>query len=296
MFQRGFMDYHKDRFEDFSLMVYRNGKLVALLPANRVEATLYSHQGLTYGGLLLKETTKFRDVIFMFKSVLEFLSAQAVETLALKLLPSMYSAQPNDELNYLLFLTEAQLTRRDALSVLNMNNRPKISRNRMEGVSRGQKYNLIIREVDSFDEFWNAILTKNLQQKHAATPVHSLEEISALKKSFPKQIRQFNVYQDNQIVAGTTIFETETLAHSQYISGNEDKNTLGSLDFLHWHLIEDVFKHKAFFDFGTSNEHQGKKINEGLQYWKEGFGARTITQDFYSVNTKNHKLLDTVML
>jgi len=290
------MDYHQTRFEDFSLMVYRREQLVALLPANRVGATLFSHQGLTYGGLLLKGNTKFRDVIAVFKSVLRFLEAEHMHTLELKLLPSIYAIQPNDELAYLLFLTEAKLMRRDALSVINMNSRPKISRNRMEGVSRGQKHNLIIKEVDTFDEFWKEILTVNLQQKHGAKPVHTLEEISALKQNFPNQIRQFNVYHNDKIVAGTTIFETERVAHSQYISGNEAKNTLGSLDFLHWHLIEEVFKYKAFMDFGTSNENLGKNINSGLQYWKEGFGARTVVQDFYTVKTKNHTLLNTVML
>ena len=44
------MDYHKDRFEDYSLMVFKDEKLVAVLPANRVEDKLFSHQGLTYGG------------------------------------------------------------------------------------------------------------------------------------------------------------------------------------------------------------------------------------------------------
>ena len=52
LFQRDFMDYHSDRFIDYSLMVYKNDKVIALLPANRVDDTLYSHQGLTYGGLI----------------------------------------------------------------------------------------------------------------------------------------------------------------------------------------------------------------------------------------------------
>ncbi len=114
------MDYHQDRFDDFSLMVYNNKKLVALLPANRVGDTLYSHQGLTYGGLLLKEGTKFRDTILVFKLVLKFLVEKNIETLELKLLPSIYSKIPNDELLYLMFLTKAELKRRDALSVLQM--------------------------------------------------------------------------------------------------------------------------------------------------------------------------------
>lgn len=47
LFNRDFMDYHKDRFEDFSLMCFEKEKLVGVLPANILGDTVYSHQGLT---------------------------------------------------------------------------------------------------------------------------------------------------------------------------------------------------------------------------------------------------------
>jgi hypothetical protein len=71
---------------------------------------------------------------------------------------------------------------------------------------------------------------------------------------------------------------------------------LGSLDFLHVHLLNDVFQDKMYFDFGISNENQGKNINEGLHYWKEGFGARTMTQDFYEIDVQHHHKLDTIFI
>ena len=37
LFHRDFMEYHKERFEDFSLLVFDKVKLVAVLPANRVD-------------------------------------------------------------------------------------------------------------------------------------------------------------------------------------------------------------------------------------------------------------------
>jgi hypothetical protein len=161
----------------------------------------------------------------------------------------------------------------------------------MEGVKRGKKHQLIIKEETSFEVFWNEILSVNLEQKHGVSPVHSLKEIEKLKQLFPEHIRQFNVYHNDKLVAGTTIFESQNVAHCQYISGDENKNALGSLDFLHHYLITKVFKDKKYFDFGSSNEDNGMKINEGLQYWKEGFGARTIIHEFYSIKTENANLL-----
>ena len=101
---------------------------------------------------------------------------------------------------------------------------------------------------------------------------------------------------DGEIVAGTTIFETKQVAHSQYIARNQEDKSYGSLDFLYMHLLDEVFKDKAYFDFGISNENQGKNINEGLHRWKEGFGARIITQDFYEIDIQKSHKLDTIFL
>lgn len=289
------MEYHYDRFEDFSLMVFKDGKLMALLPANKVGLEIHSHQGLSYGGLILHKSSKFRDVLQYFSAILILLNTQEISTLHIKLMPRIYQSLPSDELSYLLFILKAELKKKDVLSVIEMDKSVTISPNRMEGVKRGKKHQLIIKEETNFEVFWNEILSLNLEQKHGVSPVHSLIEIEKLKQLFPEHIRQFNVYHNDKLVAGTTIFESQNVAHCQYISGDKNKNALGSLDFLHHHLITKVFKDKRYFDFGSSNEDNGMKINEGLQYWKEGFGARTIIHEFYSIKTENANLLMDVL-
>ena len=290
------MDYHKNRFEDASLLVFKKNKLLALFPANHIKDIVYSHQGLTYGGLLTSEMVKLIDVIECFKVILHFYETIGYSAVEIKLLPSIYSIEPNDEMQYMLFILKANLIRRDTLSSINLKHRFKISKDRVDGRKRALNHNLEIKEVDDLSQFWNQVLIPNLKNKHNTQPVHSLEEITHLKKKFPNNIRQFNVYRSGNIVAGTTIFETKFVAHSQYISGSEKKNELGSLDFLHLHLIENVFSDKRYFDFGTSNEHKGKHINKGLMFWKERFGARTIIQDFYSINLENTNNLDTIFV
>jgi hypothetical protein len=296
LFHRDFMEYHKDRFEDFSLIVLDGDKWVAVLPANVVGNQVFSHQGLTYGGLVYDEKIKLASVIDIFKTVLCFLNENKTEKLQLKLIPSIYHQRPSEELNYALFLTNAQLIRRDSLAVIDLSKSCCCSKIRKRGLKKGINNNLIIIEVDNFQEFWNEILIPNLAEKHQVKPVHSLEEITKLKALFPKNIRQFNVYKMGTIVAGTTVFESSTVAHSQYISGKENKNDLGGLDFLHHHLLTEVFNKKRFFDFGISNEQQGSKLNSGLSYWKESFGASTIVHDFYEVQTANHVKLENCIL
>lgn len=296
MFQRDFMDYHHHRFQDASVLVFKNDKLIALFPANKVNDVVYSHEGLTYGGLIITSKLKLHTVIEVFKNLLQYYKSEGFSDLVLKIIPNIYNAAPSDELLYLSFLLEAELLRRDTLSVVSQHNRITFNKDRIDGTKRAEKHGLIIKDDEEFDAFWNDILIPNLQKKHQAHPVHSLDEIKLLKRRFPNNIKQFNVYHDNKLVAGTTIFITKQVAHSQYISGNADKNAIGSLDFLHDYLLNVVFKDKRYFDFGISNENQGKQVNSGLQYWKEGFGARTVVQDFYKIPIANYKKLDNVLL
>jgi hypothetical protein len=296
LFHRDFMEYHKDRFEDFSVLIYENEKLVAVLPANKVENEVFSHQGLTYGGLVYNEKLKLASVIATFKSVLFFLNENKIGKLQVKLIPSIYHQKPAEELNYALFFAKANLKRRDTLAVINLANPCSLSKGRKAEIKKGKTNKLEIKEVEDFQEFWNKLLIPNLANKHQVKPVHSLQEITKLKALFPKNIRQFNVYENGLIIAGTTVFESENVVHSQYISGKIDKNDLGGLDVLHYYLLTDVFKNKRFFDFGTSNENQGKQLNNGLSYWKESFGASTIVHDFYEVETVNFNLLENIII
>ena len=297
MFHRDFMDYHQDRFEDFSLLIFNNEQLVALLPANKVDNTVYSHQGLTYGGLLLSKTITFDDVLQSFKTILDYLNTNGITHFQLKLIPKIYHQIPSDEIDYLLFKLKANIIRRDLTCTIDSFNSLKPnSSNRKRGLKKAIKNELKVKEVQDFEGFWNSVLIPNLQEKHQASPVHTLAEISYLKSKFPHHIRQFNVFKNKEVVAGVTIFETQNVAHAQYISANNSKQELGSLDLVFHHLITEVYKEKPYFDFGISNENQGQHINYGLMSWKESFGARSIVHDFYEIETKNVNLLNEIML
>jgi hypothetical protein len=292
LFHRDFMEYHNDRFQDNSLIVSYKDKWIAVVPANIVAKELFSHQGLTYGSLVYDEKSKLSTIINAFRAVLMFLEVNKIEKLHLKTVPSIYHSKPSEELQYAMFLADAKLVRRDSLSVIDLSQKYKISKIRKRGIQKGISNKLVVKEENVFESFWDEILIPNLEEKHRAKPIHSIEEMNHLKNIFPNNIRQFNVYHNGTIVAGTTIFESQQVAHCQYISKYEKQEDLGSLDFLFNFLITEVFVNKRFFDFGISNESQGKKLNDGLSYWKESFGASTIVHDFYEVETVNHSKLN----
>ena len=296
LFKREFMDYHAEKFEDYSLLIFYNSDLIALFPCNIRDGEVYSHEGLSYGGVIVKSDLKFLKYLELFTYLLKYFNEKSIKKLYIKQIPSIYNSSFNGELDYLSFVTGAKIYRRDIISVIDMQNENKISKDRLQGYKRGKKNKLEIKETDDLDEFWNSILIPTLLNRHHVNPVHSLHDIKKLKRVFNKNIKQFNVYHEDQIVAGTTVFLTKNVAHVQYIGSNSDKNSLGSLDFLFYNLITEHLSSYKYFDFGNSHEQQGMKINKGLNYWKEGYGARSLTHDFYEINISNFHKLNNLMI
>ena len=286
------MDYHKDRFEDFSLLIYKGERLYALLPANINDDVVYSHQGLTYGSFVLQDSAKLKSTFLAFKEVLKFLFEEKIKKLDIRIIPTFYNSLPSDELEYILYKAEASLVKRDVILLIDYQNKLRFQKNRREGINKAKRKELLVKVDGDYDKFWNEILIPNLKEKHNTSPVHSLDEIKLLAARFPDHIKQVNVYQDDKIVAGTTVFLTKNVVHPQYISGNQNKNELGSLDL----LMNDVFDHfkegRNYFSFNTSSEENGKLLNEGLLFWKESCGARPLIFNNYEINTDTYRTLE----
>lgn len=297
LFYRDFIEYHGNRFEDYSLLIFKDEKLIAVMPANIENDILHSHQGLTYGGFVFEKSIVFKECFEVFKSVLSFLEEKSISTIKLKQLPKIYSLLPSDEIDYLLLLAQARLTRCDLSTSIDRDFPLGVqTSNRKRGIKKGEKNKLQINEEQDFQGFWEQILIPTLQAIHGESPVHSHTEIQLLKNKYPKNIRLFSVLKDDSMIAGCVIFESEKVAHAQYISSNSDGRRMGALDFLFDHLIHEEFKNKKYFDLGTSNQNQGKNINEGLLHWKESFGARSVVHEFYEILTANHIYLKDVFL
>lgn len=295
LFYREFMEYHKDRFVDYSLLIYKEGKLVGVLPCSVMNNQVTSHGGLTYGGLVVNKNVKLLEYIKIFQSILKFLYSQGVDSLVYKAIPSIYCEQIAQEQEYVMFLLKARNIRVDTSTTVMCQNSFKFQTRRKRSINKAKKNNLIIREESTFDQYWNDILAPNLKEKYNKKPVHNLEEITTLKKSFQNYIKQYNVYKDKQILAGVTVFETNKCAHAQYISSNQIGREIGALDLLFDYLILNEFKDKEYFDFGISNEDEGLKVNKGLLSWKEGFGGITVVHKFYSISVSNYHFLDSVL-
>ena len=284
LFHRSFMEYHSGRFEDFSLLIFENEILKAVLPANIVENQVFSHQGLTYGGLVLKESEITQDVESIFESILIFLKSNDIIDFVIKPIISIYSRYPSFEIDYFLIQKGGALFRKDLNLAIAFSKPLKISKSKLKHFRKDNKNELLIKKENQFESFWNKVLIPRLNEKHNVNPVHSLEEIQYLAEKFPNNIHQFNVYMDDEILAGITIFESHNVVKSQYGATTERGEKYRALDFLFINLIYEFKDKFAYFDMGIVNENQGKTVNYGLLKQKEELGCSVFIQDHYKIS------------
>ena len=281
LFDRGYMDYHADRFEDHSLLFYLNNRLLALLPANRQGSTLYSHQGLTYGGLVVNEQATTAQVVELFQELMEYLAAEGIDKLIYKPVPHIYHSVPAEEDLFALYsVCDAQLLERNVSCSIDLNRRLKWSRDRKYGINRSKNNGVVVNESDNWEGFWQ-ILEENLMHKFGAKPVHTLSEMLLLKRRFPNLIRLFTAEKDGCMLGGTVLYLSRNVVHTQYISANEEGKHLRVLDAIFHHLLNEREWPCRYFDFGTSNGPDAHELKESLIHQKEGFGARAVVYDWY---------------
>lgn len=297
LFNRSFMDYHKHKFQDFSLMIYNEkNNLIAIMPAHRIGDEVYSHLGLTYGGIIIKKDLRLTVFFEVFSKILKFLFKEGIYFLHWKEVPYFYHSYPSDEWKYLAFVTEAELYRRDMCSVINLKEQFVFSKTVVRYAKNVGKQGFIYRKSEEWDVFWKEILVPELDFYHHVLPAHNLEEIFYLSSKFRDNIHLYTVYSGNEMVGGTVLFIDKNVVHCQYISVKSKFREKKVLDFLFYKLIKEDFKDYDYFDFGISNEENGRKTNMGLLYWKEGFGARGVSQDFYKISTQNFSLIEKMFL
>ena len=282
LFKRNYLDYHSDRFSDHSLIFELGGEIVALLPANQKEEVIYSHQGLTYGGVIMTSRCKGAVVLEIFEKMIGYYRANGIKAIIYKPVPHIYHIKPSEEDIYALYRYKAELYSCGISSTIDLTQDISFNSLRTRGVKKALANNVEIKEEFDFAPFWE-MLTQNLQQRHSVSPVHTLKEIEMLRDRFPENIRLYTASQSNELLAGVVIYETATCIHSQYIATSQKGRDLSALDLLFLNLIKERYKEYRYFDFGISTESNGDILNNGLLSQKEGFGATATIYNSYKI-------------
>lgn len=286
--ERRFLAYHGERFEDLSLVVEDDrGRIAGVFPAALDPGrrdTVVSHPGLTYGGIVHKGALRGAGMLEALRGICEVYREMGLRYLRYKVVPYVYHVVPSTEDLYALFRLDAVRYRCDLSAAIDLDARQKPStlRRRDLGKARGAGVEVTFG-TGYLEPFW-AVLEDNLRSKYNTRPVHTLEEITFLQSRFPEHIRCIVGVVGHQVVAGVVLFHTPRVVHVQYSASTAAGNSVGApTAVIDYALCKSTELGARYFDFGISNEQEGRILNEGLHRFKTSFGAGGVVHEFYEV-------------
>lgn len=287
LLQRGYMDYHSDRFSDFSLVARTpQGRLAGLLPANRDGDTVLSHQGLTYGSWIVPFRHFDATVMMeMTDAAIEFLRGHGVRRLVYKPTPYIYHRYPADDDIYAMWRHGARLSECNISTAIDLTNPIPYDRGNKSGLKVAQREGVRVERTDSaYPEFWQ-LLSDVLAERHGAKPVHTLAEIELLRGRFPDHIKLYAATLGGKVVAGTVMFADGPVAHSQYIASSDEGRRVHALAAVFARVAADATAQgRRYLDFGISNEDHGRWLNAGLVQQKARLGGRGVAYNTFTLD------------
>ncbi len=282
LFDRRYMDYHADRFADHSLLFYEDGRLMAVLPAHISGDCLCSHNGLTYGGLIMGWDARAALVLQLFQRLNDYLRTIGIRRVRYKCVPWIYHRLPAEEDLYALYhVCKARLVARDFATNIFLQAGMRWERIRRRGVERARRAGIAVERTNDYGAFWD-VLADNLWRRHGVKPVHTLPEIELLHSRFPDNIVLYQAVRQGAVLGGVVLYLSAQVVHAQYSSATEEGKKLGVMDLLYEQIMHRDYRHYPYFDFGRSTENaDGSGLNQQLVFQKEGFGGRGLCYDIY---------------
>ena len=282
--QRGYMDYHSDRFTDCSLIALHNGKPRALLPANVDGDTLWSHRGLTFGSWLVP--LKHFDVTVMIEvmdATVAWMKDNGLKRLVYKAVPHIYHRYPCEEDLYALFKHHASLIETNISTTIDLSCPLPLDRGNKSGANAARKAGITVGPSEDWQQYWH-LLSSLLDERYDTRPVHTLDEILLLQSRFPDDIRLYTATLDGELLAGVVMYLSAPVAHCQYIGASPRGKDSKALTLLFDYLIQESTRlGYRYFDFGISNEDHGRYLNEGLVQQKSRLGGRGIVYNTFEI-------------
>lgn len=288
--KRAFLNYHpKDRFNDASIYVTKNGKILSVLTAAVIEREgkkiLTSHPGASYGGFVYDSDLNFKDAHDLVDMLLEYSRSLNVDRIQLTIPPIIYQTKYSNYFDFALYRNGFTYLKRDVSSIVQLDfDKDKLLETyRAEArtaTKKAMRQGIEIVECDLFDEYYE-ILKKNLKLRHNVNPAHTLEELKLLKKMFPDKIRLWGAFLQNKLTAGVCNFSVNpNVVLAFYISHDEAYQEYRPVNLLFYEIMKQYQQEGfRFLDFGIFTVNM--EPNWGLGRFKENFGARGIFRDTF---------------
>jgi len=283
-----FLSYHKDKFNDKHLGVYKGENLIGVLSYaifnEDGKVVLKSPYGASYGGFIFKDIITYsqsKEIVQLFINYCKELRVDEI-----RVTPSLgiYYKKFSDTFTFSLLENGFRIVNSDISSVVILKAEDDIEgrvfTSKIRNIARkAKKLGVEIKFNDEIDKFW--FLLEKTYARHQKLPTHTKEEFYYLMEKFPNKI-YCNVAYFNKIpVAGMGVFEVNNrVLMSFYLANDEEYKQTQALSLV---VYETLLKAKEanydYFDFGTSSLNMVG--NENVFKFKEQFGAIGVFRHSY---------------
>lgn len=278
--RRDYMEYHQHRFVDHSILVMDRNKLVAILPCNKSDQYLYSHGGLTYGGLLTQPGIKTTTIIDLFTELQMYCRDNEIQGIYYKPVPGIFQRHRTESDLYAVYQSGGQLVGRDICTAIQLNSY-QIPSKKLSGARKARAAGIEVVKSEDFSAFFD-IVNEGLQSKYGVTATHTAEEMQYLYTLFPRHIQLITAVSGTKIYGGLLLYAAGQTLHAQYIAVTQEGKKVRCLDLLIQYITSTA---GAFdwFSFGISSEHKGEYTNTSLLSSKEEFFTSPLCFDYYFI-------------
>ena len=284
---RRFLGYHKDRFDDRSVLLYQSDRLSAVVPAAvsmLARDVVDSHPGATYGGVVHAGDLGGARMIEAMDALKRHYGEQGFKTLLYKPMPWHFASMPSGDDVYALFRHDARRIGCNLACVVDLLSPGPRSERRRRGLRKALRTATVVEDMALLGEVWD-IIVENLARKHDARPVHSLDEVAELAALFPESIKLRAARVEGRLEAGVVLFNTPRVWRAQYIGSSDVGYSISALDAVFDDAIAAAGSAGArYFDFGTSNAEAGRVLNDGLFRFKAEFGGGGVVHEIYALS------------
>jgi hypothetical protein len=285
---RKFLAYHPaDRFQDHSLLFLDGEKLIAVLPAALKDNVLVSHPGASYGGFVLKPDVSVTETGAIVDTLIAYAKEKKFAGISLLRLPpvSLHRQWSEDQL-YWAYQRGFSLTRTEMDGAIDLSSlTPDMVMDSLTGkcrnmVRQAERAKITVKLTNDFATYWPV-----LEGRHGTKPTHTVEEILKLHALLPNHFRLLSAHAGKTMVGGIVLITINdralyTLYMAQEYSAQKDHP-------MHLLLAEAmklaIKEGKKVLHLGVSTEDGGKKVNEGLFFFKESFGCRPVRRESWEI-------------
>jgi hypothetical protein len=183
---------------------------------------------LTFGGVISGNRMKTPQMLEIFESLIIFARENSLKKIVYKTVPHIYHWHPSEEDLYALFRNEARLIRRDVSTTIRLRERLSLSKGRKWTINQSRKT----------ESKYTRVLTSRLYAARSRSFGGEIQRRAGSHgggdavacRTVSENIKLFGAFADGEMLAGTIVYASTSVAHAQYMAACEAGKQAFALD------------------------------------------------------------------